>query len=161
LRICTPLLALLPPLRRIWNFSSKSPYFFLLHRKVLKDSPLGSGVLPTMAPSLACQYSVSPSQPSRSLPLKKPREPSPPRAARPQGPGARARPSTMARGRMVSADQTGGPRGYGPRAPGVVNQAVGYGRLGPGPFAAAAGSSAGASGRPAGRPAGGSGGAAA
>src|SRR5438067_13857593 len=68
LRICTPLLPS-PALRRTWKVSSKSLYFFLLHRKVLNFRPLGD-VSPTRAPSLTDQYSVSPSQPSRSLPLK-------------------------------------------------------------------------------------------
>src|SRR6266536_4409314 len=67
LRICTPLLPL-PLVRRTWKLSSKSLYVFLLHRKVLNLMPLP--VSPTRAPSLTDQYSVSPSQPSRFLPLK-------------------------------------------------------------------------------------------
>src|SRR5262249_18772133 len=67
LRICTPLLPL-PLASRTWKLSSKSPYCFLLHRKVLKLMPLP--VSPTRAPFLTDQYSVSPSQPSRFLPLK-------------------------------------------------------------------------------------------
>src|SRR5262249_54969507 len=57
-------------LSRTLNFISKSLYFFLVHRKVLK--PGSFSVRPTMAPSLTDQYSGMPSQPSRFLPLKKP-----------------------------------------------------------------------------------------
>src|SRR5262245_38058027 len=67
LRIWTPLLAE-APVSRTWNDSSKSRYFFLLHRKVLNFSPLG--VAPIIAPSFTDQYSVRPSQPVVSLPLK-------------------------------------------------------------------------------------------
>src|SRR5437016_4891204 len=70
LRICTPLLPPLPR-RRTWNFSSKSPYFFLLHRKVLPLIPFGS-VEPTRAPSLTDHSFSLPSQPDRSLPVKNP-----------------------------------------------------------------------------------------
>src|SRR5215831_16602799 len=69
LRICTPLLPS-PSFRRIWNDSSKSLYFFLLHKKVLNGTFFPPPV-PTIAPSLTDQYlSINPSQPSRSLPLK-------------------------------------------------------------------------------------------
>src|SRR4051812_10864442 len=76
LRTCTPLLPP-PPLSRTSNCSSKSPYFFLLHRNVLNFRPFG--LEPTMAPSLTLQYSsIRPSQPSRLLRLK---NGSPPTAA--------------------------------------------------------------------------------
>src|SRR5947209_7029057 len=62
LRICTPLLPLHPlPFMRTWNCSSKSPYCFLLHRKVLNLRPLGK-VEPMISPSFRVQYSLSPSQ---------------------------------------------------------------------------------------------------
>src|SRR5437660_245673 len=48
LRIWTPLLPL-PPARRTWKLSSKSPYCFLLHRKVLNLMP-SLPVSPTRAP---------------------------------------------------------------------------------------------------------------
>src|SRR5262245_33169663 len=68
LRICTPLLPC-PSLSRTWNDSSKSLYGFLLHRNVLNGIFLSPP--PTTAPSLTLQYwSIRPSQPSRSLPLK-------------------------------------------------------------------------------------------
>src|SRR5205823_15020267 len=51
-----------------WNFISKSPNLCLLHRKVLNVRPLCE---PVSVPSLAVQYSSRPSQPVRSLPLKK------------------------------------------------------------------------------------------
>src|SRR5262245_50826326 len=67
LRTCTPLLAP-PPVRRTWNFSSKSRYCFLLHRKVLNLRPFG--VAPVRVPSLKVQYSMRPSQADRSGPMK-------------------------------------------------------------------------------------------
>src|SRR5262245_15717989 len=67
LRTCTPLLAP-PPVRRTWNFSSKSRYCFLLHRKVLNLRPLGAE--PVRVPSLKVQYSIRPSQADRSGPMK-------------------------------------------------------------------------------------------
>src|SRR5262249_35454225 len=96
LRICTPLLPF-PPLSRTWNDSSKSRYSRLLHRNVLNFSPSGS-VLPTRAPSLTLQYCVSPSQPVRSLPLKKSAAPS---AVRAGWPAASSRAATRSRVRVA------------------------------------------------------------
>src|SRR5687768_14478830 len=68
LRICTPLLPTLASLT--WNDISKSLYFLVLHRNVLYLRP-SFGDLPTMAPSLTDQnWSIRPSNPDRSLPLK-------------------------------------------------------------------------------------------
>src|SRR5438046_8767770 len=75
LRICTPLLPL-PPARRTWKLSSKSPYFFLLHRKVLNLMP-SLPVSPMRATSdddrprrLTDQYSGRPYHPARTLAVK-------------------------------------------------------------------------------------------
>src|SRR5437870_4272214 len=55
LRICTPLLPDQPlPVSRTLNCSSKSLYFFLLHKKVLNLLPRGK-VEPVSAPSLTVQ----------------------------------------------------------------------------------------------------------
>src|SRR5579883_2028781 len=94
LRNCTPLFPL-PSLIRTWSDSSKSLYFRRLHRNVRNASP-SAGTLPTIAPSRTVQYAPSPSQPSRSLPLKNASDSSLPRS------GARSTGSAVVRAHTTS-----------------------------------------------------------
>ena len=51
-----PLFASAPPLRRIWNFISKSLYFFLLHKNVFDFSPSFGEVPVTVIGELVMHY---------------------------------------------------------------------------------------------------------